>query len=142
MHIRFITSAILAVLLFSSLAFGDCEPNWKPGNGPPVEGLNGPVYAVTVYNGHLIAGGNFTQAGNIVARYIASWDGNSWQPLGSGMNGSVYALTVYDGEFDCGRLFHEAGGIDANHIARWDGNAGSRWAAEWPEDISDHCVLP
>ena len=44
------------------------------------------VYALTVYNGNLIAGGYFTTAGGTSANYIASWDGTAWSPLGSGMN--------------------------------------------------------
>src|SRR4030042_1120596 len=90
---RLNTSLILVTLLFSA-AFGECEPNWKAGNGPPSIGLNSPAYALTVYNGDLIAGGYFTKAGGVDVNRIARWGGSSWQPLGRGMNGMVEALTV------------------------------------------------
>ena len=47
--------------------------------------MNDSVYALTVYDGKLIAGGYFTTAGDVSANRIASWDGSSWSPLGSGM---------------------------------------------------------
>ena len=47
------------------------------------------VSALTVYNGELIAGGDFTTAGGTRASYIARWNGATWQPLGSGMNDAV-----------------------------------------------------
>jgi len=54
------------------------------------------VYALTVYDNKLIAGGIFTTAGGVGAVNIAAWDGSTWSPLGSGMNSPVYALAVYD----------------------------------------------
>jgi hypothetical protein len=87
-------------------------------------GMNGPVYALAVYNGELIAGGAFTTAGGVFAKCIARWDGASWQPLGTGMGGStptVHALAVYNGELIAGGAFTTAGGVSANHIARWNG---------------------
>lgn len=38
------------------------------------------VYALAVYDGELIAGGNFTNPGDFIAR----WDGSVWQSLASG----------------------------------------------------------
>jgi len=128
MRIRFVALAIPAVLLFSSLAFADCEPNWKPGQGIP--GINENVNAVTRWdpdgNGPqpelLIAGGQFSFAGDIGANNIAAWDGNRWQPLGGGINYVVLALTVYNGKLIVGGDFSKAGDVDANNIACWDGN--------------------
>ena len=45
---------VLIALSFSSGAIADCEPNWKPGNGPPAIGMNRPVYSLTTYNGDLV----------------------------------------------------------------------------------------
>ncbi|MBK8982239.1 MAG: hypothetical protein IPM38_07930 [Ignavibacteria bacterium] len=47
-------------------------------------GMNDWVHALTVYNGELIVGGQFTSAGGIPANYIAKWNGSSWSPLGAG----------------------------------------------------------
>lgn len=132
MHIRFITSAILAVMSVSSIVFGECEPNWKPGNC--LTSMDNYVLTFTKWdpdgNGHqpqmLIAGGMFTNTGNTAASRIASWDGGDWKPFGSGMSGvnpDVFALEVYNGELIAGGKFTKAGGIDANRIAMWDGNS-------------------
>jgi hypothetical protein len=83
------------------------------------------VWAFTVYNNELIAGGNFTTAGGVSANYIARWNGTRWAPLGSGMNDAVRDLTVYNGELIAGGRFTTAGGVSASRIARWDGTS---WA--------------
>jgi hypothetical protein len=48
---------------------------WQPlGSGMGGGGYYPDVYALTVYNGELIAGGNFTTAGGEVSAYWARWD--------------------------------------------------------------------
>jgi hypothetical protein len=81
------------------------------------------VYALTVYNGELIAGGWFTTAGNVNSQGIARWDGSSWHQLCGGMNYPVWALTVYNGELIVGGGFTTVGGISANNIACWDSSS-------------------
>ena len=76
--------------------------------------------------GNLYIGGDFTVAGDIVANYIAKWDGSSWSALGSGMNGSVSALAVSGSDLYAGGHFTTAGGSPANYIAKWN---GSSWSA-------------
>ncbi|RKX25709.1 MAG: hypothetical protein DRP45_05285 [Candidatus Zixiibacteriota bacterium] len=83
------------------------------------------VQTLTVYDGKLIAGGDFTTAGGLVTDYIASWDGNSWSPLGSGMSSGVEALTLYDGKLIAGGYFTTAGGVVADYIASWNGSSWS-----------------
>jgi len=85
------------------------------------------VWALAVYNGALIAGGDFTTAGGVTCNDIASWDGSAWQPLGGGLSGGglyagVYALAVYNGALIAGGSFTTAGGVTCSRIARWDGN--------------------
>jgi hypothetical protein len=77
------------------------------------------VYALTAWNGELIAGGSFTTAGGVTCNYIARWDGTSWEPLSSGMNTGVDALTVYNEELIAGGDFTTAGSVACNKIARW-----------------------
>ena len=72
--------------------------------------LNGNCYALCVYDGKLIAGGDFQISGCTWAANIASWDGSSWSPLGAGMNSPVYALAVYDNKLIAGGFFTTAGG--------------------------------
>ncbi len=125
-----------------------------PGDEYWAEGFNSLGMSDTVSamafgpDGSLYAGGEFTTAGSVIARYIARWDGAQWYPLGSGMGGSDPYPFVYDlafgpdGSLYAGGDFTTAGGVAANHIARWDGatsswhplgsgmNSGIPWAAE------------
>ena len=77
--------------------------------------------ALAVYEGDLIAAGNFTTAGGVTVNRIARWNGETWSALGSGLNDAVGALAVYNGELIAGGRFTTAGGVKANQIARWDG---------------------
>ena len=61
-------------------------------------GMDSYVRALAIYNGELIAGGDFFTAGGQGASRVARWDGGAWQSLGSGMNNSVQALAVYNNE--------------------------------------------
>jgi len=83
------------------------------------------VYALTVYDNQLSAGGYFTTAGGTMVNNISAWDGSSWSPLGSGMNLDVRVLTVFDDQLFAGGGFTGAGGTVANNIAAWDGSSWS-----------------
>gem|GEM_PF-1271502 len=93
----------------------------------------GEVWALAVYDSKLIVGGYFSGVADISGevsdtRGIASWDGSSWQSLGSGMGGPdphVHALIDYDGKLVASGQFTIAGGISANRIAAWDGSSWS-----------------
>jgi hypothetical protein len=81
-----------------------------------------------VWNGDLIAGGQFTTAGGQTVNHIARWDGSAWHPFTSGGQigvnlGNVTALTVWNGDLIAGGHFTTAGGQTVNRIARWDGSA-------------------
>ena len=83
------------------------------------------VYALAVSGTNLYAGGGFTTAGGVSAKYIAKWDGSAWSALGSGMSGTLCRCA--GGERDnlyAGGYFTTAGGMAANNIAKWDGSAG------------------
>jgi hypothetical protein len=89
------------------------------------------VYALAVSGTNLYAGGNFTTAGGVAAKYIAKWDGSAWSALGSGLAGQewqagVYALAVSGTDLYAGGVFTSAGGTAANYIAKWNGSAWSR----------------
>jgi hypothetical protein len=106
------------------------------------------VYGLVIYNGELIAGGDFTIAGGAECENVARWNGSQWQPLGwlnervlslAVHNGELFAggnrwtgsywqslgvtwveaLTVYNGELIAGGLFTTAGGVPCNRVARW-----------------------
>jgi hypothetical protein len=92
------------------------------------------VFALAVYNGELIAGGDFTTAGGQTVNNIARWDGAAWHSLASGGQIGVgfepydwvQALAVYNGDLYVGGVFTTAGGKTVNRIAKWD---GEEWSA-------------
>lgn len=97
--------------------------DWAPlGSGISGTNISGPpVAALTIYNGELIAAGDFFAAGGVSMNAIARWNGLTWQTLGSGLNNRVNALAIYNGELIAAGWFTSAGGINANRIARWNG---------------------
>lgn len=77
------------------------------------------VFALTVFNGQLVAGGNFDHAGGVAAADLATWTGSAWAPLGSGTNATVTALTANGSTLYAGGGFTLAGGVTANSIAAY-----------------------
>lgn len=126
---------------YNTLASWDGEV-WQP-LGQVTDNM-GEIYALTVYNGDMVAGGT-----NGIARWngecwhpmgeglvyaltvyngeliagglfgVVRWDGNTWQQIGGGINGIVHALTVFNGELIVGGDFMMAGSNAALNIARW-----------------------
>ena len=100
---------------------------WSP-LGAGVGGLASAfVRALTVLpSGVLVAGGNFTGAGAVVANHVASWNGVAWSPLGAGTNNRVYALApLPSGEVGVVGDFTLAGGVPASRFAQWNGASWS-----------------
>jgi hypothetical protein len=87
-------------------------------------GVQGPaVHAIEQYNGQIIAGGNFDQAGNVNGtRFIAKWNGSVWSTVGppSYFTGPVYALTMHNNELIAGGNFNPG---SLFKIASWNGTA-------------------
>ncbi len=100
---------------------------WDNQFGAAGAGVNSTVSALAFdATGNLYAGGRFTTAGGVSAKYIAKWDGTSWAALGTGMNDDVEALTCDSaGNLYAGGFFTTAGGVSVNRIAKWDGTS---WA--------------
>jgi len=93
------------------------DDNWISMGGVP--GANGRVYAAAVDGtGNLYIGGDFTVVGEVMANYVAKWDGSSWSPLGSGLNYSVQALAVSGANLYAGGEFTTAGGKVSAYVAR------------------------
>ena len=89
---------------------------------------DGGVRALTVYDGQLIAGGSFVNAGDQQVDYIARWDGSEWRSFGGGMGlyGFVNDFTMYDGKLIVVGRFVLSGGTQTNRVAAWD---GATWSA-------------
>lgn len=113
----------------TTLSIVDLDVHWWDGFAPPPDGMgmNEDVNALTVYQGDLIAGGRFTEAGGVPARLVARWDGDGWHTLGSGIEdhpiNQVETLFEYNGDLIVGGYFGTAGGTPARNIARWDGSS-------------------
>lgn len=102
-------------------------------------GVNNIVRALTMFDpdgdgpaaAMLIAGGDFTQAGDREVGFVAAWNGSEWSALGGGFDGPVQALLVFDADGQgpgpaalyAGGSFRESAGVAARAIARWDGAA-------------------
>ncbi len=102
---RPILLAVIAIALVAARA----EAVWWGGfadNGPDAR-----VRALVEYNGELLVGGDFANAGAIPASFMASWDGFSWSALGDGTSDDVHALTVFEGKLIAAGKFHTAAGL-------------------------------
>lgn len=88
-------------------------------------GTGSKLYAAGTFHGVSTTAGTFNS--------IASWNGTSWQPLGSGLTmnsnqpGTVNAMAVFDAgagsELYVAGLFDKAGGTNAENIAAWNGSS-------------------
>ena len=89
--------------------------------------MDSTVYTLAVDSlGNLYAGGDFSNAEEVSANYIAQWNGSAWSALGAGVDSTVYTLAVDgSGNLYAGGDFSNAGGASANHIAQWNGSAWS-----------------
>jgi hypothetical protein len=114
-----------------SPAAGQCDGQWVTGLDQGLRGMDGPVYALQVWDPDgagprppvVVAGGAFRIAGRSLVSNIAAWDGTRWRDMGGGVDGAVRALTVYQGELVAGGEFTTAGGVATVGVARWDGSA-------------------
>ena len=107
---------------------GTSERNIARWNGTawePVGGGIGPDLlfsgrTLASFEGRLIVGGKFTQAGSLTTSNIAAWDGASWQPLGTGLPDAVEDLVVFQGSLHAsGRI--DAQGTPRRGVTRWNG---------------------
>ena len=116
-------------------------------NGPTnLDVPSGMVTALAVWNGQLVAGGRFTQAGGDTnAAYLAKWDGASWAPLGNTLlscadtnyTPSIAAIAVHGNDLFVGGLFDTVTGSSGlptqfGNVAhlQWDpGSATWNWYA-------------
>jgi hypothetical protein len=129
-----LTAGLLSATIILMILCGGCSENNSCGPGATRcpgwsavgtghEDWWGSVEALEIYEGDLIAGGNFFVAPQDTIPDVARWDGTSWSALGSGPGGPIYALRVYEGDLIAGGVFYEAQGGAGNCVARWDGNA-------------------
>jgi hypothetical protein len=95
------------------------------GEQPRLSDLAGPVAALVMHQGVLVAGGEFTGAGGAV-QYLARWTGSCWESFEPQLDGPVTSLAIVQGDLIVGGLFEHAGLLPVAHIARWN---GTTWSA-------------
>ncbi|MGP8217249.1 MAG: hypothetical protein ACLQQ4_16900 [Bacteroidia bacterium] len=84
------------------------------------------INTLVIYNGNLIAGGEFDSIGGHSINNLAQWNGTSWSAFGAKCNGLVGSLIVYNGNLIAEGSFDTIGGIPAKGIAEWN---GTTWSA-------------
>lgn len=103
------------------------------------QGLNSLAYCMTIYNGELVVGGQFTVAGGQPASKLAKWNGTSWSSFtGEAFDGTVKAAYVWNGKLYVGGHFEMIGVNSIEGVAVWDGvswsalgsglNGNSNWS--------------
>lgn len=104
------------------------QPGYPPNTvvSPLLGGLNGSVNDIFIYNGDIIAAGNFLQAdgqtANNIASYISGFAGFLWTETFGGTNGPVYALDTLNYQLIAAGEFSIAGTSLVNNIARLGNN--------------------
>jgi hypothetical protein len=74
----------------------------------------GRVYALTVFNGTLFAGGGFS----VSSRCIAAWNGSDWVSTGNSPSGTVSCFVAFNGALLVGGSF---GGVEDFHVYQYNG---------------------
>ncbi len=89
----------ILLLTFWLLGLVGFAQSWLPTGNGTNNGFNGGITLQT-YNGKLIAGGAFYQAGTVNARGVAMWDGAEWSIVDSTMNDffAIRPLVIFRGE--------------------------------------------
>jgi hypothetical protein len=95
--------AITVGLLLTPAAFAQCQFNLIEAG--ELAGLDGPAAALQVWDPDgpgpapdlLLVSGDFTRAGNLLARGVVAWDGTAWQPLGNGLAGAGSKIVIHLG---------------------------------------------
>lgn len=92
------------------------------------QGLSARVYAVTLYEGSLVAAGVFDAdaGGTVTLGKVARFCPQGWQPLGpAATHGEVRCLLSWGRDLVAGGDFFRVGDVPARSIARWN---GASWA--------------
>jgi hypothetical protein len=93
---------------------------WTDVNG----GTNGEIRKLLDFQGNLIAGGDFTNAGGVQARSIARLNNGQWEAMGAGLDGIVYDLEVYEGSLYAFGDFDIIGSnTNGKDVAIWNGTS-------------------
>ena len=117
------TSAASNIAVYNTTLSGDA--GWSELGA----GLDSTVRALAVIGKDLYVGGDFIQAGSIVANNIAAYNTTQsgdigWSALGSGTKETVYAISVVGTELYIGGDFSQAGDTAVSRISIFDSIQG------------------
>ncbi|MEE8146305.1 MAG: hypothetical protein V3T24_01775, partial [Longimicrobiales bacterium] len=84
-------------------------------------GVDGGVYAFESFEGDLVVGGYFANAGGAPANRLARWDGSSFSAFSGITGANVFSLTVFQGELYVGGNLGATGPMSM--LRRWNGSA-------------------
>jgi hypothetical protein len=113
-------------------------------NGSSLEGFpSGPndiVRAMTVSDGTLVLGGDFTLVGGQIHEHMVRWDGTAWRNFAHATDAPVWALTTFGNEIHVGGTFQDVRD-DAIHSPLWArfSEDGVPWLAEQPRSTTVSC---
>ena len=113
---------VLGATTAPTLLAQETAPGWPALYGG-FEALDGDVTALVAWDDgsgagpRLVAGGGFTQAGDVAANHVALWDGHTWSALGDGFSGPITAFLVDGADLYAASHFGDA------RVARWTGTA-------------------
>ncbi|MCA6435429.1 MAG: T9SS type A sorting domain-containing protein [Bacteroidetes bacterium] len=119
-------SPILFLVTSFLLIKGQTNMGWCQFNQAP----DSLVYGLSIFNGSMVATGQFKNAGSTPAKNIALYNGVNWNNLGAGLRGGINA-SAYE-TFEHNNQLYVVGNFDScgttacNDIAKWD---GSSWSA-------------
>jgi hypothetical protein len=113
-------AGMLLVLLPAAYNSFSAEPKGYDVLIPYGTVLNGDIWALTTFDGQLVAGGTFTSADGNPARGIARWDGSSWQSMGQGMYPRVLGFAQLNGQLIAATL--GSFGDTCLLVGRWNGS--------------------
>ncbi|NIO44941.1 MAG: hypothetical protein GTN36_05315 [Candidatus Aenigmarchaeota archaeon] len=102
---------------------------------------NGQVNALEWNGSTLYAGGSFTQIDGTTAIGIASWDGSTWNPIGSTVSNLGFVVHALEWISSSSRLYAgtndtDIGGVSANYIAYCDGGSWNALGSGLGDDSS------
>lgn len=84
-------------------------------------GVNGPVNAITAFDGKIFVAGHFTQAGTASVTNVAYWDGSAWHSAGC-TYGTIHDLVVYKNELYASGSFDVCAAMSDVNLAKWNGS--------------------
>ena len=96
------------------------DENWRWWGGFSLPIIDGPVHALTLFHGELVAAGSFAMAGGQRVNGVARWRDGAWQPLGAGFDGEVFALAVFQDRLVAGGQYGLSGEQVLGPVAVWD----------------------